>query len=131
MPIERTETGLSLQRASQGQDPESRGRAAPGGDSAGSSSMVLYHGNCHCRNHKFEVRLPVLTAAMSCNCSLCRKSGYLWAASDFDRIAYLARLDAEDLGVFETETLVHWVSSFLSHEAAFRAIWDVELMGLR
>lgn len=102
MPIERQETGLSLRRASQG-DPKSRGHAGHAG------GTIPYHGNCHCGENRFEVRLPVIATATSCNCSLCRKSGYLWAFPDVASINY-TRGDAETLGTFETETLIHKVS---------------------
>lgn len=37
-----------------------------------------YRGNCHCGAFIFEVKAPEIKSAMSCNCSICTKKGYLW-----------------------------------------------------
>jgi hypothetical protein len=37
---------------------------------------MKYTGSCHCGNVSFEVE-GSLTAAMSCNCSMCRRKGWL------------------------------------------------------
>jgi hypothetical protein len=34
-------------------------------------------GGCHCGRVKFEVEIPGTITAHQCNCSICRKSGYL------------------------------------------------------
>ena len=34
-------------------------------------------GGCHCERVKFEVELPDEVTVHRCNCSICRKSGYL------------------------------------------------------
>ncbi|KAH8896706.1 hypothetical protein GQ53DRAFT_713508 [Thozetella sp. PMI_491] len=39
----------------------------------------VYRGNCHCGAYRFQVDLPELVSATSCNCSLCHKLGSLWA----------------------------------------------------
>lgn len=36
----------------------------------------LYHGSCHCGAIKFKVRVVKLEA-VECNCSICRKKGFL------------------------------------------------------
>ncbi|MCG8611410.1 MAG: GFA family protein [Pseudomonadales bacterium] len=38
---------------------------------------MLYQGSCHCQAVKFEVEAPEVIDADYCNCSICRKSGYL------------------------------------------------------
>lgn len=104
MPIPRQETGLSLSRVSlTQQEPESV--------SAGSADgAVLYHGNCHCGKNRFEVRLPETATITSCNCSLCHKSGYLWAFPGADDVKY-TRGDESTLRTFETGVLKHEVRS--------------------
>ena len=34
-------------------------------------------GGCHCTAVRFEVQLPELVAAQSCNCSVCEKTGFV------------------------------------------------------
>ncbi|KAH8897493.1 glutathione-dependent formaldehyde-activating enzyme [Thozetella sp. PMI_491] len=54
-------------------------RAAP-------EALTTYRGNCHCGAYRFEVRLPEIKEAISCDCTLCAKKGYLWvvpASGDF------------------------------------------------
>lgn len=101
MPIARQETGLSLSRASQG----------PGDQPRPADGAVLYKGNCHCGRVRFEVKLPEMSTATTCNCSLCHKSGYLWAFPHADNIRYL-KGQAEALAMFETEALEHEVSTW-------------------
>lgn len=42
------------------------------------SDQTVYHGNCHCGRYRFQVTAPEIKDAISCNCILCRKKGYLW-----------------------------------------------------
>lgn len=39
--------------------------------------MHTCSGGCHCGRVKFEVEIPESVTAHRCNCSICRKSGYL------------------------------------------------------
>jgi len=48
--------------------------------------MTMHKGGCHCGRVRFEVQAPAVIEATHCNCSICRKSGYLHlivANSDF------------------------------------------------
>lgn len=48
--------------------------------------MVTHKGGCHCGEVRFEVDAPADIEADRCNCSICRKSGFLHlivAAADF------------------------------------------------
>lgn len=92
MPLIRQETGLSLSRL-------------PGTQA---KTLVVYKGNCHCGQNRFEVNLPGITGATSCDCSLCHKSGYLWAFPEPGDIRY-TRGNVETLAGFETEALSHEV----------------------
>lgn len=39
--------------------------------------MTLHTGGCHCGRVRFEVEAPAAIEATDCNCSICRKSGFL------------------------------------------------------
>ncbi len=39
--------------------------------------MKTYTGGCHCKKVQYEVDIESLTEAMSCNCSMCSKRGWL------------------------------------------------------
>lgn len=38
---------------------------------------MIYQGSCHCGEIKFSVEAPQVIEADLCNCSVCKKSGYL------------------------------------------------------
>lgn len=51
--------------------------------------MHTCSGGCHCGRVKFEVEVPASITVHKCNCSICRKSGYLHlivAAKNFSLI---------------------------------------------
>ena len=39
--------------------------------------MQTYQGSCHCRKVRFEIEVEPITTAMSCNCSICSRVGWL------------------------------------------------------
>ena len=39
--------------------------------------MTVHRGGCHCGRVRFEVAAPARVQATECNCSICRKSGFL------------------------------------------------------
>jgi hypothetical protein len=39
--------------------------------------QVTHHGGCHCGRVRFDVDAPAQLQALDCNCSICRKSGFL------------------------------------------------------
>jgi len=41
------------------------------------SATTTHRGGCHCGRVQFEVEAPARIEATRCNCSICRKSGYL------------------------------------------------------
>lgn len=101
MPIARQETGLSLSRA---------------GTTAG--GPTVWKGSCHCGRNRFEVKVLKIETAISCNCILCHKSGYLWYFPDAGDIKY-TKGDDETLSGHETEAL--------SHEVRDTVIWVIYL----
>ena len=38
---------------------------------------VIHRGSCHCGKVRFEFEAPAACEAVDCNCSICRRSGYL------------------------------------------------------
>jgi len=52
--------------------------------------MHTCSGGCHCGSVSFEIRIPDSIVVHRCNCSICRKSGYLHlivAADDFSLLS--------------------------------------------
>jgi hypothetical protein len=41
------------------------------------STFVTHRGGCHCGRVRFEVDAPARIAAIECNCSICRMTGFL------------------------------------------------------
>jgi hypothetical protein len=39
--------------------------------------FVTHRGGCHCGRVRFEVDAPMVLAALDCNCSICRMSGFV------------------------------------------------------
>ncbi|KAF3763304.1 hypothetical protein M406DRAFT_73921 [Cryphonectria parasitica EP155] len=101
MPVVRQETGLSISRRLSKSSPQQHadGDSRPG-------DLTSYKGNCHCGRNRFEVTVPAITRATGCNCSLCHKSGYLWAFPGEGHVQY-TKGGADTLGEFETEALRH------------------------
>lgn len=42
-----------------------------------SAALVVHRGGCHCGAVRFEVDAPATIAALDCNCSICRMTGFL------------------------------------------------------
>ena len=40
-------------------------------------AFVTHRGGCHCGRVRFEVDAPARVAALQCNCSICRMTGFL------------------------------------------------------
>ena len=40
-------------------------------------AWVVHRGGCHCGAVRFEVDAPAVLTVQDCNCSICRKTGYL------------------------------------------------------
>ncbi len=38
---------------------------------------MKYNGSCHCQDIQFEIEAPENIEAVYCNCSICKKTGYL------------------------------------------------------
>lgn len=71
------------------------------------TDVVLHRGGCHCGRVRFAVSAPARPEVLDCNCSMCRKLGYLHlivAKSDF---TLLAGTDALTTYRFNTGTARH------------------------
>ncbi|MDB5987985.1 MAG: hypothetical protein JWR16_3038 [Nevskia sp.] len=51
---------------------------------------VTHQGSCHCGRVRFEVDAPARIAALDCNCSICRMSGFLHLIVPASRFRLLA-----------------------------------------
>ena len=47
-------------------------------------------GGCHCGKVKFEIELPLSVTVYRCNCSICRKAGFLHLIVPADRFRLLS-----------------------------------------
>lgn len=46
-------------------------------EDGGPVTVTTHSGGCHCGRVRFEVEAPAVIEATDCNCSICRKSGFL------------------------------------------------------
>lgn len=69
--------------------------------------MTTHKGGCHCGRVRFEVDAPAEVAATECNCSICRKSGYLHLFVNRDDFRLLSGDDALSTYTFNTGQAKH------------------------
>ena len=68
---------------------------------------MLYRGSCHCGAVRFEVE-GELTGVMECNCSICRKSGFLhWIVRE-DQLRFTSSPDTLSSYVWGTGAARHF-----------------------
>lgn len=70
--------------------------------------MVIHTGGCHCGRVRFEVTAPAKIRAADCNCSVCRKSGYLHLIVPADRFKLICGNDSLTTYTFNTRTAKHF-----------------------
>lgn len=70
-------------------------------------ARVVHRGACHCGRVRFEVDAPAAIAALECNCSICRMSGYLHLIVPASHFRLLAGEDALNQYTFNTGTARH------------------------
>jgi hypothetical protein len=56
--------------------------------------LVTHAGGCHCGRVRFEVEAPAEVEVVDCNCSMCRRSGYLHLIVEADRFRLVSGADA-------------------------------------
>jgi len=68
---------------------------------------VIHKGSCHCGAVTFEVEAPEVIEADYCNCSICRKSGYLHLIVPVGKFSLLSGEEALSTYTFNTGVARH------------------------
>jgi len=69
--------------------------------------FVTHRGGCHCGRVRFEVDAPADLALAECNCSICRRTGYLHLIVPASRFRLLAGREALTSYRFNAGTAEH------------------------
>ena len=69
--------------------------------------MTWKKGGCHCGAVRFDVLLPDEVEVQSCNCSICRMTGYLHLIVPVSRFRLTRGAETLKPYVFNTETAKH------------------------
>lgn len=70
--------------------------------------MTTHKGGCHCGRVRFEVDAPGDIEADQCNCSICRKSGYLHMIVPKQDFRLIAGEDELETYTFNTNVARHY-----------------------
>ena len=70
--------------------------------------MTTHKGGCHCGRVRFEVDAPATIRADDCNCSICRKSGFLHLLVSADDFRLLQGEDELSSYTFNTGVAKHY-----------------------
>ena len=68
---------------------------------------MSFEGSCHCGAVKFEVQAPIPSNAISCNCSHCRRKGFLLAFFPVEQFTLLQGDDSLRSYRFNTHKINH------------------------
>ncbi|MEL0035258.1 MAG: GFA family protein [Gammaproteobacteria bacterium] len=68
---------------------------------------MIYTGSCHCGTIKFQVEAPESVEVERCNCSICRKSGYLHLIVPLSQFRLLSGQDNITIYAFNTGVAQH------------------------
>jgi hypothetical protein len=74
--------------------------------------LVTHRGGCHCGRVRFEVDAPADIAALDCNCSICRMTGFLHLIVPATRFRLLSGADALREYTFNTGAAKHRVCRY-------------------
>jgi hypothetical protein len=69
--------------------------------------VITHWGGCHCGRVRFEVVAAARIRVIDCNCSMCKKSGYLHLIVPEERFRLLSGSDALTTYEFNTRTAKH------------------------
>ncbi len=69
--------------------------------------MISHRGGCHCGRVRFEVDAPADLDVSECNCSMCRRTGFLHLIVPKSRFRLLSGEDALTRYTFHTRTAQH------------------------
>lgn len=68
---------------------------------------MIYQGSCHCSAVKFEVEAPETIDAVYCNCSICKKAGFLHLIVPLSKFNLLEGADSLTTYTFNTGAAKH------------------------
>jgi centromere protein V len=68
---------------------------------------IVHNGGCHCGRVRFEVDAPAKLTVLECNCSICRKTGYLHLVVRAAQFRLLRGAEALTTYGFNTGTAKH------------------------
>jgi hypothetical protein len=69
--------------------------------------LTTHRGGCHCGRVRFEVRAPATLRVLDCDCSICRKTGYLHLTVRAEDFTLLCGEEALSTYTFNTGTARH------------------------
>jgi hypothetical protein len=81
--------------------------------------MIKHTGGCHCGRVRFEVMAPAAIEVADCNCSMCRKCGYLHLIVPQARFRLLSGAEALTPYQFNTGTAKHLFCSVCGVKAFY------------
>jgi hypothetical protein len=67
---------------------------------------MLYHGSCHCGAVTYQVEADI-NSALSCNCSICRRKGYLLSFVPGSQLKMLKTEQPLSTYTFNTHKIKH------------------------
>lgn len=68
---------------------------------------MIYQGSCHCRAVTFEIEAPENIEADYCNCSICKKSGFLHLILPLSKFRLLTGKESLETYSFNTHVAQH------------------------
>ena len=71
------------------------------------TQLLSHMGSCHCGAVAFEVDAPAVIKVSDCNCSICRRSGYLHLIVSRDRFRLLRGEEHLQTYTFDTHEAKH------------------------
>ena len=82
--------------------------------------MRTHTGGCHCGAVRFEAELPAQVEALTCNCSMCEKLGFIHIIVPESRFRITAGEDAITTYTFNTGVAKHTFCSVCGVKAFYR-----------
>lgn len=70
-------------------------------------AVIVHAGGCHCGRVRFEVDAPAELVIDECNCSMCRRTGFLHLIVPQERFRIVQGADAMATYTFNTGTAKH------------------------
>jgi len=74
-------------------------------------AQIAHTGSCHCGAVRIEVQAPVDIEAYECNCSMCRRTGFLHLIVPASRFRLMSGEQVLTTYTFGTHTAKHWFCS--------------------